>query len=169
MEMDTVSKNCILTAGVAKRKIRRMAFEIAECNADARSIIIAGITGNGVVVAKNIYDELEQILKTTIDLISININKRQVLEVSIDPEIQFTNKVIIVVDDVANTGRTMLYALKPFLEYQPAKIQTLVLVERSHKLFPVHTDFVGLSVATTLQDHISVETENGTIKGAWLH
>lgn len=169
MEMDTVSRNCILTAGVAKRKIRRMAFEIAESNADARSIIIAGITGNGEVVAKNIYDELQQILKTTIDLITININKKQVLEVTFAPVIQFTNKVIIVVDDVANTGRTMLYALKPFLEHQPAKIQTLVLVERSHKLFPVHTDFVGLSVATTLQDHISVETENGSIKGAWLH
>ena len=78
-------------------------------------------------------------------------------------------QVIIVVDDVSNTGKTLLYAFKPFLQYQPKKIQTLVLVERSHKLFAVQPDYVGLSVATTLQEHISVETKDDEITGAWLH
>ena len=72
-------------------------------------------------------------------------------------------------DDVANSGRTMLYALKPFLNFKPKSIQTLILVERSHKLFPIQSDYVGLSLATTLQEHITVETEGDTITGAWLH
>ena len=75
---------------------------------------------------------------------------------------------MIIVDDVANSGRTMFYALKPFLSQNPAKVQTLVLVERSHKLFPIQTDYVGVSLSTTLQEHISVETDNGQITGAWL-
>ena len=74
----------------------------------------------------------------------------------------------MLVDDVANSGRTLLYDLKPFLQTYPKKIQTLVLVERSHKLFPVQTDFVGLSISTTIQEHIIVETNGDEIAGAWL-
>ena len=71
-------------------------------------------------------------------------------------------------DDVANSGKTMLYAMKPFLAFHPKKIQTLALVERTHKKYPVKTDYVGLSVATTLQEHIFVDVESDTIKGAYL-
>jgi pyrimidine operon attenuation protein/uracil phosphoribosyltransferase len=76
--------------------------------------------------------------------------------------------VIILIDDVASSGKTMLYALKPFLEMQPKKIETLVLVERTHKTFPVKVDYVGLSVATTLQEHIYVEVTEGEITGAYM-
>jgi pyrimidine operon attenuation protein/uracil phosphoribosyltransferase len=77
-------------------------------------------------------------------------------------------KVVILVDDVANSGKTLLYALKPFLSFHPRKIQTLVLVERTHKMFPVNSDYVGLSVATTLQENIIVEVSNGEVTGAWM-
>jgi pyrimidine operon attenuation protein / uracil phosphoribosyltransferase len=80
----------------------------------------------------------------------------------------FNKKVVILVDDVANSGKTLTYALKPFLEFHPKKIQTLVLVERSHKVFPVQPDYVGLSVGTTLQEHIYVEVDGDEVKGAWL-
>ncbi len=86
----------------------------------------------------------------------------------IDPATDFTNKVIIVVDDVSNSGKTLLYALKPFLDFSPKKIQTLVLVERSHTSFPVRPDYVGLSIATTLQEHIYVEVHGEKITGAYL-
>jgi pyrimidine operon attenuation protein/uracil phosphoribosyltransferase len=76
--------------------------------------------------------------------------------------------VIIVVDDVANSGKTMLYALQPFLRNQPKKIQTLALVDRTHKTFPVHTDYVGFALATTLQEHIFVEVSGEIVTGAWL-
>ena len=76
---------------------------------------------------------------------------------------------VIIVDDVANTGRIIMHALKPFLDFQPKKIQTFVLVERSHKLFPIQNDYKGLSIATTLLEHISVETSGDDITGAWLY
>lgn len=167
--MNYVQTNCILTADVIKRKLRRMAFEIAERNTGATDIILAGIAGNGTVVAQHIWQELKAIISADIPLIMVQINKKQPLEVRVDSDIHFDNKIIILADDVANSGRTMLYALKPFLDFKPKSIQTLILVERSHKLFPVQSDYVGLSIATTLQEHIAVETEGNTITGAWLH
>ncbi len=168
MEGINGSKNCILSAEAIKRKLRRMAFQIAEANADEESLIIAGIAGNGTVLAQKIISELKQILDISIDFISIQVNKKNPVDAIIQDEIDFAGKIIIVIDDVANTGRTLLYALHPLLKFLPKKIQTLVLVERSHKLFAVQPDYVGLSIATTLQEHIVVETEGDEIKGAWL-
>ena len=144
-------------------------FEIAERNADCDSLIIAGVAGNGVVVAKAIINELQQILSCPLQFITIAIDKNNPLEVSLSEQSDFDNKTIILVDDVANSGKILLYSLKTFLRYQPKSIQTLVLVERSHKLFPVRTDYVGLSIATTLQEHIRVQTEGDKITGASLH
>ncbi|MFX8624421.1 phosphoribosyltransferase family protein, partial [Acinetobacter baumannii] len=81
----------------------------------------------------------------------------------------FNDKNVLIVDDVANSGKTLLYALKPLLSFHPKRIQTLVLVERMHKLFPVKPDYVGLSVATTLQDMIIVEVANNEINGAYIN
>jgi pyrimidine operon attenuation protein / uracil phosphoribosyltransferase len=167
--MNTVATNSILTSEDVNRKIRRMAFEIAERNGDCDSVFIAGIAGNGIIVAKAIINELKDILSCPVEFITITIDKNNPLNVSIDRQINYDDKTIILVDDVANSGRILLYALKSFLEYKPRSIQTLVLVERSHKLFPVQTDYVGLSIATTLQEHITVQTEEGKISGAWLH
>jgi pyrimidine operon attenuation protein / uracil phosphoribosyltransferase len=167
--MNTVATNSILTSEDVNRKIRRMAFEIAERNGDCDSVFIAGIAGNGIIVAKAIINELKDILSCPVEFITITIDKSNPLNVSIDRQINYDDKTIILVDDVANSGRILLYALKSFLEYKPRSIQTLVLVERSHKLFPVQTDYVGLSIATTLQEHITVQTEEGKISGAWLH
>ena len=75
---------------------------------------------------------------------------------------------VIVADDVVNAGKTLLYALKPILQFSPKKIQTLVLVERTHKAFPVTSDYVGLSIATTLEEHIIVEVEDNEINGAYM-
>jgi pyrimidine operon attenuation protein/uracil phosphoribosyltransferase len=167
--MNTVATNSILSSEDVARKIRRMAFEIAERNADCDSLIIAGVAGNGVVLAMEVIKELSQITTCAIDFITITIDKDNPLQTSLDKEMNFDGRTIILVDDVANSGRILLYALKHFLSHYPKSIQTLVLIERSHKLFPVQTDYVGLSIATTLQEHISVKTENAKIIGAWLH
>ncbi len=169
MQRDIPVKNCIMTAETIKRSIRRMAFQVAENNADETAIIIAGIVGNGRMLAAKLVAELKPMISATIESIDIELNKKEPLNATIVSQQDFSDKVIIVVDDVSNTGKTLLYALKPFLNFQPKKIQTLVLVERSHKLFAVQPDYVGLSVATTLQEHISVETEGEEITGAWLH
>lgn len=167
--MNTVATNPILSAEDIVRKIRRMAFEVAERNADCPSLIIAGVAGNGVVVAKNMIGELEKIISCSMEFVTVKIDKHNPVEATIDTDINFDGKTIILVDDVANRGKVLLYSLKPFIAAQPASIQTLVLVERSHKLFPIHSDYVGLSLATTLQEHITVKTEGDTVTGAWLH
>jgi len=169
MLQDKVQKNCILTPEIIKRKLRRIALQIAEENAGENALLIAGINGNGEVLANKLGEELQQLLNIRIEKTTILLNKREPIEVSIQGNVVFDSKVIIVVDDVSNTGRTLLFALKPFLQSIPKKIQTAVLVERSHKLYAVQPDYVGLSVSTTLQEHISVETEGDTILGAWLH
>jgi pyrimidine operon attenuation protein/uracil phosphoribosyltransferase len=168
--METVqNRNCVLDKEAIGRKLKRMALQVAEQNSNEKELIIAGINGNGEVVAKRLIGELQKIGSFTISFTHIQLNKKEPLEVSINSSTDINNKVVVIVDDVANTGKTMLYALKPFLSLNPKRIQTLVLVERSHKLFPVQTDYAGLSIATTLQEHIAVETEGEMITGAWLY
>ncbi len=168
--METVqTRNALLDEATINRKLKRMALQVAEQNIDEKELVLAGINGNGEVVAQKLASELMQIHSFQIHTITIHIDKRSPLEVSLSNPVDIENKTVIIVDDVANTGRTMLYALKPFLNSYPKKIQTLVLVERSHKLFPVQTDYAGLSIATTLQEHIAVETKGEKITGAWLY
>lgn len=159
----------ILDEAGAKRKLARMALEIAEQNAGAEEIILAGIVGNGETVARCIAGELKKLVTIRTTVITVQLNKRDPLKAALSPGVDVHNRIIVIADDVANTGRTMFYALKPFLDAAPKKIQTLALVERSHKEFPVHTDYTGLSIATTLQEHITVETANDAVTGAWLH
>src|SRR5215218_5339290 len=168
--MDSVqTRTAILDEGAVQRKIKRMALEVAEQNAGEKELIIAGIVGNGETVAYCISEELKKISSLQVQLVSIRLNKRELKDVTLEPSIDLKGKIIIIADDVANTGKTMFYALKPFLDSSPKKIQTLVLVERSHKEFPIQTDYTGLSIATTLQEHITVETEGEKITGAWLY
>ena len=163
-----MGRNYILTQEVAEKKLRRMAYEILENNAGEPELILAGIQENGVVLAGNIRQLLTEISPISTQLISITLDKKNPGEAVINQSVPFKNRVIIVIDDVSNSGRTMLYALQPFLDSHPKKIQSLVLVERTHKTFPVKPDYVGLSVATTLLEHIYVEVADGKVKGAWL-
>lgn len=168
--METVqTKNCILDRQAIAQKMKRMALEVVEQNLDEKELIIAAVNGNGEVVASNLARELNKIHSFTIQMTTIQLNKKNPLEVSLKDSIDLNNKSIIVVDDVANTGRIILYAMKAFLNNTPKKIQTFVLVERSHKLFPIQNDYTGLSVTTTLQEHIAVETNGAEITGAWLY
>ena len=163
-----MSKNYILTGEVAAKKLRRMALEILENNADEQAIILAGIKDNGSVIAKCIQKILSEISSIQTELIHISLDKKTPKNIDVEPVLDFNNKVVVLVDDVSNSGKTMTYALKPFLQSHPKKIQTLVLVERKHNAFPVQPDYVGLSIATTLQEHIYVEVAGDDVKGAWM-
>ena len=145
-----------------------MAYEIVENNLDEQEIILVGIQDNGSVIAESIRELLQQISPIRCELLHLSLDKKAPREITLSRQVDFNNKVIIIIDDVANSGRTMLYAIKPFLQHHPKKIQTLVMVERTHKAFPVNSDYVGLSVATTLQDHIIVEVEGSVVTGAWM-
>jgi pyrimidine operon attenuation protein/uracil phosphoribosyltransferase len=163
-----MEKNYILSPEVAAKKLKRMAFEILEDNFGETGFVLAGIRENGTVIAQTIGELLKEIAGLHTELISVYLDKKNPKEVTISRVLDFQNQVIILIDDVSNSGKTLLYSTKPFLDANPKKIQTLVLVERSHNAFPVKPDYVGLSVATTLQEHIYVEVEKGRVKGAWL-
>lgn len=152
-----MSSHSILTAAAIRKKLQRMAFEIIEKNIDEKEIILAGIKDNGVIIAHIIKTFLQDIFKGNISVIEIDIDKKNPKNISVAKEKNFDDAVIIITDDVANTGKTLLYALKPFMEFYPKKIQALVLVERSHKEFPVSPDYVGLSISTAADELIIVE------------
>ncbi len=163
-----MEKKYILDKETAKLKIRRLAFEIAERNYNEHLLFFAGISNSGMVVAKLLAEQVVKISNIHVELLEVTMDKRNPEKVFVDRGIGLNHESVIVIDDVSNSGRTMLYALKPFLDYQPKKIQTLVMVERTHKAVPVQPDYVGLSVATTLEEHIYVELNNDEVTGAYL-
>lgn len=162
------NRNVILTGEVIEKKIERIAYEIYEHNYDEPSILLAGIWDRGSLITEKIAAHLRRIAPFTVDLMEIRLDKLSPGEVTLSKETDFNNKVIVVVDDVANSGRTMLYAIKPFLKYLPKKIQTAVLVDRRHKSFPLSVDFVGYSLATTPQNMVMVDVEGEEIASAYL-
>ena len=147
----------ILNTQQILQKLNRLAYEIYEHTVDEKEIILAGIDGNGYLVAKKLNDLLKKIAKYKITLGKISLNKKNPLVKN--PTIDFTetaykNKTVIVVDDVLNSGKTLIYAVQLFLNQPIKKLHTLVLVDRSHTQYPIKADFVGLSLSTTLQEHI---------------
>ncbi len=161
-------KKYILNAVVAEKKLRRMALEIAERNYNEPQLILIGIKDHGTVIASKISQFLKENFKGEVLLIELGIDKKHPTAITLNSTVNFDDKTVILIDDVANSGRTMLYALKPLLQRHPKKIQTLALVERTHKTFPVNVDYTGISVSTTLDEHIYVEESNGEILGAWV-
>lgn len=160
--------NLILNKEVVDWKIRRMAYEIYERNMNERELILAGIFDRGMVIAEHIARVLTEIASFKIDMINLNLDRQNPVGVSVSAKVDFTGKVIIVIDDVANSGRTMLYSMKPLLNFLPKSIQTAVLVDRMHKAFPVIINYVGHSLSTTLQENILVDIRNKEIGGVYL-
>lgn len=161
-------KKYILDSETTRKKICRLALELIENNLYEKELILVGVKDNGVVLAKNIQERVRAESKIKTELLTLTLDKKHPGEIVLDKKMNFDGKSIILIDDVANSGRTLIYALKPFLAYHPKKIQTLVLVERTHNLFPIKPDYKGLSLATTLQDHIYVEVTEDKISGAYL-
>ena len=156
----------ILDADEIKQKTRRMAYQVVEENYDEKEIIMIGIQPNGYQYAQKLKKEVESIDGIKVTLIELNMNKAKPLESEILlhlGKLSLNGKTVIMVDDVANTGKTLYYALKPVMEFSPKIVLAAFLVDRQHKLFPVTPDFVGLSLSTTMQEHIQVDFEG---KGA---
>lgn len=144
------------------RKIERMAYQIAESNFDSKKIYLLGINNNGYGFAEMIKSKLENICEQKIILARISLKPKNPIseEVILDIDKQFlVDQTVIIVDDVANTGRTLFYAMKVLMDIIPSKIETAVLVDRMHKLFPISISYAGMSFATTMQDNIKVDLE----------
>ena len=153
-----------------KQRINRIAYQVYEDNALEKEIVIAGIMKSGYQLAERIASILSEISPIKILLAEVHINKHShvntEISLSIDRKL-LQGKVIILVDDVLNSGKTLIYALKPFLEADIKKIRTVVLIDRNHKRFPIAADFTGLSLATTMKEHVTVDFDSGKPQ-AWL-
>lgn len=153
-------RSLILDSVQVKQKIRRMAFEIYEHNFNEKNIVIAGIDGQGYTLAKLLAKQVESISPIEVRLIKVSLDKsapqQSEIAVDCDPK-EIRKKCIIIVDDVLNTGRTFAYSMKPFLTVEVKKIETAVLVNRSHTLFPIYPQYTGYELATTLKEHVEVK------------
>lgn len=142
------------------QKITRMAFEIYERNLHASGgMVVAGISGMGTILGHLLATELRKISPLQVEELEVILDKQAVTatEIQLSNPIALKGKTIILVDDVLNTGKTLVYALKPFLEHEVQKIEIAVLVNRSHGLFPVKPDYTGFELATTYNEHIRVD------------
>lgn len=154
------TKTLVLDKKKVAQKIDRIAYEIYENNYDEKEIIMAGIDGNGYVLAEKLSKKLEELSPLKVRLVKITVDKEANVPTDVkcsltDKDIK--NKVIVLVDDVLNSGKTLIYASKYFLQAPLKRLRTVVLIDRDHKRFPVKADYIGLSLSTTLREHISVE------------
>ncbi len=153
----------ILDSKQIEQKIIRLSYQIMEINYDQDKIYLLGINNNGYQFAKKIAAQMRKITDAEIILCHLNINTPNPIaeEVTIDIDVQsLKNKCLIIVDDVANTGRTLFYACKPLMEILPKKLEVAVLVDRKHKSFPIKVDYVGISLATTVKENIDVNLQS---------
>ena len=151
----------ILDQVKTKSKLKRIALEIVENHLKLNSTVLVGVNSNGYALAKLLQSEIKLITEVKVDLNRVRVNPASPLKETpyLEESVDLTAKKIILVDDVANTGRTLQYAMKPFLEFLPKGIEVAVLVDRKHKSFPVKIDYVGLSLATTMKENIEVRLQ----------
>jgi len=153
-----MTQNIILNHQEIEHKIRRIAYQILETYTDEKEIILAGIAKNGFTLAEKISAILNDISDLKVTLCEVIIDKQNpfnTITTSISKE-TYSNKGIVLVDDVLNSGTTLVYGVKHFLEVPVKKFKTAVLVDRNHKKFPVKADFKGISLSTSSKEHVHV-------------
>ena len=153
-----LTKNTILSHKEIEHKIKRIAYQIYESNANETQLIIAGIESNGYILARKIKQNLDKISEIESTLCKVTIDKLEPtkpIKTSITAEV-YTNKSLVLIDDVLNSGSTLIYGIKHFLDVPLKQFKTAVLVNRNHKKYPVKADFKGISLSTSLFEHVNV-------------
>ena len=153
-----MANNIILNHQEIEHKIRRISYQIFETFADENEIILSGIAQNGYVLAEKIAKVLKDVSEINVVLCEVIIDKKnpfKTVTTTIE-KTRYENKGIVLIDDVLNTGNTLIYSVKHFLEVPIKKLKTAVLIDRNHKKYPVKVDFKGISLSTSLKDHVKV-------------
>ncbi len=164
----TLQDNTILNHEEIKHKIRRIAYQIYENNVNESEIILAGIDSNGYILAKKLKTQLSKISTIQPILCKVSIDKknpRNTIKTSISAD-DYKNKSVVLIDDVLNSGTTLVYGVKHFLDVPLKQFKTAVLVNRNHKKYPVKADFKGISLSTSLHEHIEIILEGGNFKAS---
>ncbi|NAY93350.1 phosphoribosyltransferase [Muricauda sp. JGD-17] len=152
--------NRILTHKQIQHIIKRIAYQIYEVNVNEKEIIIAGIEGGGVLFAKKVAKVLEKITEANIVFCKIEMDKQNPLKSGVSssiPKEDYKNKSVVLIDDVLNSGTTLIYGVHHFLKTPIKQLRTAVLVNRNHKKYPIKADYKGISLSTSLHEHIKVE------------
>lgn len=151
----------ILNEQQLRQKITRIAYEIYENNLEQTdNIVLVGIADSGYSFAALLQKELENLTKQNTPLFKITLDKNAPSQSQVQLEMDLkmlNNKVVVIADDVLNTGRTLAYSLAPFLTIPLAKLQIAVIINRDHRTFPISPDYVGYAMATTIQNHVVVQ------------
>ncbi len=149
----------ILSKQDIDKKINRLAHQLLENCFEEEKLFLGGISGNGIILANRIADEIRNHSDLEIEVFEIFINKAEPWseQTRLTAEKKdLKNGYIVLVDDVLNSGKTMQYALIEILQFPTKAIKTLTLVDRTHRRFPIKANFVGLSLSTTLKDRVEV-------------
>lgn len=163
-----MEKVVILNEEQIAKKLKRMAYQIWELHSDATQIELVGITGGGMVIAQVLADILGSISPIKCNISELHLDKKNPLSAPITLDANLDGKNIVLVDDVANSGKTLMYSLKPILEFMPKQLSIAVLIDREHKSYPVTPNIIGYAIATTLQDMILVNYDGYKLTSAHL-
>ena len=162
----TKSSSLILDNDSVSKKLDRITHQIIEENFNEKELFLVGISKKGFKLAEKISQLISSINPSIqVNLIELFINKNEPLEhpIALKPNTILKNKKIILIDDVLNSGKTLIHAASFVLNQNISKMNTIVLVDRRHRLFPIKADWVGLTLSTTLQEHIRVNFEDENI------
>ena len=157
----TKEHNIILNTVQINQRIKRIAYQIYESNSDEKEVVIAGVIGNGYIFAEKLVAVLSEISDIKVRICLVTIDKKNPLNpittsLSVD---EYANKSLVLVDDVLNSGTTLIYGVKHFLDVPLQRFKTAVLVDRNHKKYPVKADFKGISLSTSMNEHVAVVFE----------
>ncbi len=154
----TTVNNIILDDNQIRQKTKRIAYQIYESNSNEKEVIIAGIQGNGMLFANQLANILKEISPIDVIICEVFIDKKKPLD-SVSTSLSqddYKNKPLVLVDDVLNSGTTLIYGIKHFLDVPLKRFKTAVLVNRNHKKYPVKADFKGISLSTSIKEHVEV-------------
>jgi pyrimidine operon attenuation protein/uracil phosphoribosyltransferase len=157
-----MSRTKVLEQHQIEQKVIRMAWEIYEQNFEESEIVIAGIDAQGYILAERLSNHLNKISKLEVNLAKLTLDKKNPLskDITVNNTLELENKVVVLVDDVLNSGKTLIYSSQYFLNSQVKKLMTAVLIDRNYRLFPIKADVVGISLSTTMQEHVTVDLGN---------
>ena len=160
----------ILDFNQLKQKIKRLSWQVYENNIKEKNIVIVGVSNRGTILAKELMKEIERISNINVTLGRIDLDKENPYDKTANIDLienDYKNKVVILCDDVLNSGKTLIYSSKIFLSTPLKKLSTVVLVNRDHNLYPIKSDYVGVSLSTTLKEYVNVDLTS-TNKGVYL-
>ncbi len=151
------------------RTLKRMTHEIIERNQNVEDLMFVAILNKGLPIANRLQNYVEQFTGHTVPLVPIDIGfyrddeKKTVTHTNVDAD--FSNKVVILIDDVLYTGRSVRAALDLISEKgRPKKIELAILVDRGHRELPIRADYVGKNVPTSQHEKILVDLTDFTVK-----